>query len=132
MCFGGAPATISTPNYGMYDMLAQRQMDALRANQDGPARLKQLELNQALRTQEAVLTQLRDTRISAANDTAAHAARLAALIGTPPPEKTAQAPVLASDRAGQSRPTGKRGLRIDARPGPASAGVGTGLNIPGA
>lgn len=131
MCFGGAPATINMPNTGMYDLLAQQQIDAISANQGGTAQLKQLELNQSLRTQGAVATQLRDARIAAANDTSASAARLAALIGAPPPEKTAQAPVLASDRAGQSRPSGKRGMRID-RPAPAAASPGAGLNITGA
>lgn len=130
MCFGGAPATINMPNMGMYDLLAQQQIDAIRSSQSGTVGLKQLELNQALRSQEGVLQQLRDTKIAAANDTAANAARMAALIGTPPPEKTAQAPVLGSDRAGQARPAGKRGLRID-RPTPTADASGSGLNIPG-
>jgi hypothetical protein len=53
---------------------------------------------------------------------------MAALIGTPPPDKAAMAPVLGSDRAEMSRPAGKRGLRID-RATPTTAGAGTGLNI---
>lgn len=131
MCFGGgggSPATIVMPDTGAYDRLAQMQMDAMRQAQDSAAKLKQAELNQAMSDQQAVLSQLRDVKTARANETAANAARMAALIGTPPPEKTAKAPVVGSDRAEMSRPSGKRGLRID-RATATTAGVGTGLNI---
>lgn len=130
MCFGGggSPATITMPDTGAYDRMAQMQFDAMRQAQDGAARLKQAELNQAVADQQAVLTQLRDVTTRRANDTAANAARMAALIGTPPPEKAATAPVVGSDRAEKNRATGKRGLRID-RATASSAGAGTGLNI---
>jgi hypothetical protein len=116
------------PDTGAYDRLAQMQMDAMRQSQDGAIKVKQGELNQALTAQQESLAQLRDVKTARANDTAANAARMAALIGTPPPDKAAMAPVLGSDRAEMSRPAGKRGLRID-RATPTTAGAGTGLNI---
>jgi len=130
MCFGGggSPATITMPDTGAYDRMAQLQLDAMQRVQDGAAKLKQGELNQALTVQQGVAAQLRDITTQRANDTAANAARLAALLGAPPPEKTAQAPVLGSDRAERSRPAGKRGLRID-RSTAGSSAAGTGLNI---
>lgn len=130
MCFGGggSPATITMPDTGAYDRMAQMQFDAIRATQDGATKLKQAELNQVVTDQQAVLAQLRDVMTQRANDTAANAQRMAALIGAPPPEKAAKAPVVGSDRAAMGRPAGKRGLRID-RPAPAGAAAGTGLNI---
>lgn len=130
MCFGGggSPATITMPDTGAYDRMAQMQFDAIRQSQDGAARLKQAELNQAVSAQQEVLAQLRDVTTRRANDTAANAARMAALIGTPPPEKTATAPVIGSDRAEKSQAAGKRGLRIDRATASTSA-AGSGLNI---
>lgn len=130
MCFGGggSPATITMPDTGAYDRMAQTQFDAMRAAQDGEVKLKQAELNQALATQQDTLAQLRDVKTARANDTAANAARMAALLGPPPPEKSAQAPVLGSDRAERSRPAGKRGMRID-RETVSTTAAGTGLNI---
>jgi hypothetical protein len=128
MCSGGKAATITMPDTGAYDRMAQLQMDAMRQQQQGAAALQQAELNTAIRAQEGVLTELRDFNVQRANDTAANAARLAALIGTPPPEKSAKAPVVGSNRAGMSKSKGKAGLRID-RPTATSQASGTGLNI---
>ncbi|MEB3332172.1 MAG: hypothetical protein VKI83_06740, partial [Synechococcaceae cyanobacterium] len=89
------------------------QMDAMRQQQDGQAAIKQAQLNQALRAQEAALAEVRDFKVQRANDTAANAARLAALIGTPPPEKAASAPVIGSSRNANPRPKGRASLRID-------------------
>lgn len=131
MCSGGgSPAVITMPDTGAYDRMAQMQFDAIRATQDGAARLKQQELNQVVAEQQVVLGQLRDVMTQRANDTAANAARMAALLGAPPPEKAAKAPVVGSDRAGNARPAGKRGLRID-RPTANKASAGSGLNITG-
>lgn len=133
MCFGGSPppATIVQPDTGAYDRLAQQQFDAMRMAQDNAVQLKQGELNRAVVNQQQVLSQLREAKTAAANDTAANAARMAALIGAPPPEKSAKAPVMGSDRAAQSRPAGKRGLRIDRQTVPDTVATGAGLNIPG-
>ena len=128
MCSGGKGATINMPDTGAYDRMANMQIDLMRQQQQGAASLKQSELSQAIQAQQGVLTELRDFSIQRATDTAANAARLAALIGTPPPEKTATAPVVGSDRAGMTKPKGKAGLRID-RPAATSQASGTGLNI---
>ena len=128
MCSGGKGATINMPDTGAYDRMANMQIDLMRQQQQGAASLKQSELSQAIQAQQGVLTELRDFSIQRANDTAANAARLAALIGTPPPEKTAKAPVVGADRAGMAKPKGKSGLRID-RPTATSQASGTGLNI---
>lgn len=129
MCSGGGSrATITMPDTGAYDRMANLQLEAIRSSQDGAAKLKQQELNQALAAQQQVLTDLRDVRTRRANDVAANAARMAALMGAPPPEKAASAPVVGADRAGQARVQGKKGLRID-RAVASTAGAGTGLNI---
>jgi hypothetical protein len=130
MCFGGGGggATITMPNTRAYDRMLNAQLDAMRMAQDGPVKLKQQELTAALDRQQQVLTELRDLKLQRANDTSANAERLAALIGTPPPDKTATAPVIGSDRAGVSKPQGKRGMRVD-RAVPSSSAAGTGLNI---
>jgi hypothetical protein len=131
MCSGGSPATITMPDTGAYDRMAQLQMNAMRQQQDGVVMLKQMELNQALRGQEQSLMEMRDFRTERANDTAANAQRMAALIGTPPPEKTAKAPVVGTDRENMVKAKGKKGLRIDRvdRAVATSEGTGTGLNI---
>ena len=53
--------------------------------------------------------------------------RLATLIGAPPPEKSAKAPVVAGERGIQTK-KGKGALRIERRLA-AAAGQGSGLNI---
>lgn len=128
MCSGGKAATINMPDTGAYDRMANMQIDLMRQQQQGAASLKQSEFSQAIQQQQGVLTELRDFNLQRANDTAANAARLAALIGTPPPEKSAKAPVVGSNRAGMAKSKGKAGLRID-RPTATSQATGTGLNI---
>ncbi len=127
----GKAATITMPDTGAYDRMAQMQMDVMRQQQDGVAMLKQMELGQALRGQEQSLMEMRDFRTERANDTAANAQRMAALIGAPPPEKTAKAPVVGTDRENMVKAKGKKGLRIDRvdRAAATSEGAGTGLNI---
>lgn len=128
MCSGGKAATINMPDTGAYDRMANMQIDLMRQQQQGAASLKQAELNQAIAAQQGALSELRDFNVQRANDTAANAARLAALIGTPPPEKAAKAPVIGSNRDGMTKPKGKAGLRID-RSASTSQASGTGLNI---
>ena len=125
---GGSPAVINMPDTRGYDRMADLQIQAIRDQSNSVANIKQQELNAALQGQQQVMQELRDYRVQRANDTAANAARMAALIGTPPPEKTAAAPVVGSERAGMVRAQGKRNLRID-RPNPTSQATGTGLNI---
>jgi hypothetical protein len=129
MCGGGSPrSVINMPNTGAYDQMAQAQFDAMKLAQDGTVALKQMQLNQTLTQQQETLSNLRDVRVQRANDTAANASRMAALLGPPPPEKAATAPTVGSNRSTMTRPSGKRGMRID-RTTTASSSAGTGLNI---
>jgi hypothetical protein len=129
MCFGGggSPATITMPDTRAYDRLAQAQMDAIRQTQDTGVSVKQSELNKVISDQQMALSELRDIKTQRANETSANAARLAALIGTPPPEKAAEAPVIGSGREGVARAKGKKSLRIDRAQRKNTAGIG--LNI---
>lgn len=129
MCSGGgSPATITMPDTGAYDRMAQMQFSAIQSAQEGAVKLKQAELNQALTAQNDVLAELKQLKVQNANDVAANAARMAALLGAPPPDKTAQAPVIGSDRASMNPAAGKKGLRIDTAKAAAN-GAGSGLNI---
>jgi hypothetical protein len=125
---GGSRATIYAPDTGAYDKLAQQQLDLLRQQQDSGILLKQSALSAAIREQQDVTTKLRDVSTERASNTNAYAARLAALIGSPPPEKAATAPVVGDNRSGQSKAQGKKGLRIE-RTSKASSSAGSGLNI---
>lgn len=131
MCSSAPPAVITMPDTRAYDRMADLQIAAMQEQQQGAAMLKQAELNQALRSQEQSLAELRDYKVQRANDTAANAARMAAIIGAPPPEPTAKAPVVGTDRENMVKPKGKQGLRIDrvGRSAPTSQAKGTGLNI---
>lgn len=129
MCGGGSPRSVITmPDMGAYDRMANAQFEAMRMAQDGAVALKQMQLNQTLAQQQETLSSLRDVRVQRANDTAANASRLAALLGPPPPEKAASAPTVGSNRDAMARPSGKRGMRID-RITTASSSAGIGLNI---
>jgi hypothetical protein len=133
MCFGSPPpATIVTPDTRAYDRMADLQIAAMQQQQQGEMMIKQLELNQAIERQKQTLTEVRDFKVERANDTAANAQRMAALIGAPPPEPTAKAPVVGGDRAGMAKSKGKKSLRIDrvdSRPAATTQAAGTGLNI---
>ena len=139
MCGGGGQAaTITMPDTGAYDRMADMQMQAMRDQQTGTMALKQQELNQALSGQQAAMSDFKDYRIQMANDqqikandTSANAARINAILGAPPPEKTAQAPVVGSERDGVQSRKGKKELRIDrvGQATPSKQAAGAGLNI---
>lgn len=140
MCFGGggSPATIVMPDTRAYDRQAELQMQAMRETQNMGVALKQMELNRALSSQQDVLTQLRDFKIEQADreqfkaeETSANAARINAILGAPPPEPSAKAPVVGSDREGLVKAKGKKRLRIDRveRAVATTQGSGAGLNI---
>lgn len=135
MCFGGRgggnPATIVMPDTSAYDRQADMQIELMRQQQQGDLMIKQMELGQAMERQKGVLTEARDFKVERANDTSANAARMAALIGPPPPEPVAKAPVIGTDRENQVKAKGKRSLRIDRvdRSKAATQASGTGLNI---
>lgn len=141
MCFGGgggSPATIVMPDTRSYDRQAELQMQAMRDSQEMGLALKQMELNRALSSQQQVLTELRDFKIEQADkeqfkaeETSGNAARINAILGAPPPQPSAKAPVVGSDREGLVKARGKKGLRIDRvdRATATSQGSGAGLNI---
>lgn len=129
MCMGGgSAATITVPKTESYDAQADLQIAAMQQTQNSTAMLKQGELNQALAAQQQTLKDARDFKIQQAEDTRANAARMANLIGAPPPEKTAQAPVVGRDRdRSQGKVKGRNSLKI--RKSKSSAqGQGAGLN----
>lgn len=130
MCLGGsAPrATITMPDMGAFDRMADQQMAALRQQQESSTMLMQERLNQATLNQQGTMQQLLAAQEQRASQTAADAARMAALIGAPTPEPAAKAPVLGSSRQGMTSPQGKTTLRIEPK---AASGnkAGTGLNI---
>ena len=129
MCFGGggSRATITMPDTRAYDRMFDMQKSAIESQMNSGLQLKQQELQSTLKNQEKLHQQSLDLKQQLANDTSAQAARMAALIGAPPPEKTATAPVTGNARTGATR-KGKSGLRIE-RQTASSAGVGAGLNI---
>jgi hypothetical protein len=125
---GGSAATITVPQTNAYDAQADLQIAAMQQTQNSTAMLKQTELNTALAAQQKVLTDTRDFKIEQANDVRANAARMANLIGAPPPEKTAQAPIVGRDKdSSQGKPKGKNSLKIT-KSKSTSQGKGAGLN----
>lgn len=129
MCSGGKAATITMPDTRAYDRQADLQIAAMQQQQQGEMMLKQMQLGQALQSRERVLMETRDFKTERANDTAANAQRMAMLLGAPPPEKSAKAPVVGSDRAAMVKTKGKRALRIDRQTTAPAQASGTGLNI---
>ena len=127
MCGGGKAATITQPDYNAYNKQFDLQKAAIDQSINSGAQQMQHDLNKSmLAKQDALAAQLEQKKILAEN-TNAQAMRMAALIGAPPPEKSADAPVVAGDR-GITTKKGKSALRI----GLASTsrmGQGTGLNI---
>jgi hypothetical protein len=129
MCSGGgSPATIYAPDTGAYDQIAQKQLDLIKSAQSNEVLGKQDQLNATILQQQDTLSKLRDVSTARASDTSAYAARLSALLGAPAPDKAAKAPVVGNDRAGQSRATGKKSLRIE-RSMETYQGAGSGLSI---
>jgi hypothetical protein len=116
------------PDMGAFDRMADQQMAALRQQQESSTMLMQERLNQATLNQQGTMQQLLAAQEQRASQTAADAARMAALIGAPTPEPAAKAPVLGSSRQGMTSPQGKTTLRIEPK---AASGnkAGTGLNL---
>lgn len=113
MCAGAPRSTITAPDTRAYDRMASMQLEAMRSVQGGAVTAKQRELDRVLSLQQQTAQRAERQAVARANDTAANAARLAALIGTPPPEKTAKAPAVGSRRSSAAASVGRRALRID-------------------
>jgi len=126
---GGSRATIYAPDTRAYDALASQQLALMQQAQSSDVLAKQGQLDALVRDRIGLQTQEQAVATTRANHTTAQAARLAALVGAPPPEKPAAAPVIGSGRSGEKRPTGKQALRIDRAAGMVAAGPGAGLNI---
>lgn len=133
MCNGGsAPrSTIAVPDYEAYDRMAERQMALMETRQNRKTLKKQGALDQAIANQQQALSELLNAEQQRAQQTAADAQRMAALIGTPPPEPTAKAPVIGDSRTGMAPGDGKKSLRINRKSSTSTAARGAGLNIGG-
>jgi len=100
----------------------------MQATQNSDAMIKQGELSTALAAQQQLLSDTKDFKIEQAKDVRANAARMANLIGAPPPDKTAQAPVVGRDRdSSKGKPKGRNSLKVRKNKS-TSQGKGTGLN----
>tara|TARA_R100000781_G_scaffold110636_1_gene76218 strand:- start:7372 stop:7779 length:408 start_codon:yes stop_codon:yes gene_type:complete len=130
MCFGGGGgrATITQPDYNAYNQQFQLQKDAINRTLDNNTRSIQAELNTALRSKKSVLEELTTSQRSLAENTNAQAMRLAQVIGPPPPEKHADAPVIGAKARGLVGKKGKSALRIG-RGSSTKSGAGAGANL---
>jgi small-conductance mechanosensitive channel len=126
MCFGGGSrATITKPDYNAYDKQFELQKEAIQTSMSNELKLKQQELQTSLGDKADIQRKLNEQIRLQAENTNAQAMRLAQVIGPPPPEKSAQAPVIGSKR----KKLGKQGLRIRRGVAPTSSASGAGLNI---
>ena len=126
---GGSRSTITMPDTRAHDAMASQQLGLMQQAQSSDVLAKQGQLDALVRNRIALQTQEQAIATTRANNTTGQEARLAALVGAPPPEKPAAAPGIGSDRTGQKRPTGKQALRIDRAAATTAAGPGAGLNI---
>jgi len=128
MCMGGGSAgTITKPDYNAYDKQFQLQKAAIDSQMNNDTRLMQGELQAALRDQQAERQTILDDRMLAVENANEEARRLMTLIGTPPPEATAQAPDIGARERGINTRKGKSSLRIGRSA--TSSAQGAGLNI---
>ena len=128
MCMGGGQAaTITAPDQGAYQRQFDLQRSAIEQKINGQTNVLQSQLTAALRGNETIAQKSADAKRQIAENTSAQAMRMAALIGTPPPEKAAEAPVVGRNR-GTLTSKGKGALRIE-RAVASSSGQGAGLNI---
>ena len=136
MCMGGGGGgggVITMPDTGAYDRQFNRQLQAMQMAQSSELTSFQSQLDSAVMAQQDLLTDLRDLREERAEDIAsveAEARRMSNIIGAPPPEASAKAPVIgdARNRPKTQKAKGKRGLRIE-RSVAKKAGIGAGLQI---
>ena len=132
MCFGGGGGgTITKPDYRAYDQQFELQKAAIDSQMQNASMAMQEQLNASLKEQTAVREDIRDFQVARAEDNARleeEAQRLSVLMGTPPPEPTAQAPVIGARDRKINTKKGKSALRISQKVA-TSTGQGTGLNI---
>ena len=132
MCMGGGGnrGTIVQPDYGAYEQQFQLQKDAIDAQMSNGTMLLQQELQSSLQLQNNARAEIAEAKVAKADSQRAlqeQATRLATLLGPPPPEETAQAPVVGARERGLSDRKGKKSLRIGKTA--TSSAQGIGLNI---
>ena len=128
MCSGGGgAATITTPDYAAYNRQFDLQKSAIDQAMNSGSQLMQQQLNTAVSSKQQALSASVEQRKILAENTNAQAMRMAALIGTPPPEKSATAPEVGSARGIETK-KGKSALRIGLD-STSRMGQGAGLNI---
>lgn len=127
---GGGGGTIYQPDYNAYDKQFELQRSAIESQMNNSSMAIQQQLQGALESQAATRQRINDERISAAESASAlneEAMRLSTLIGTPPPEKTAEAPAVGARERSLNTRKGRKALRIGRTA--TSSSQGTGLNI---
>ena len=122
------------PDTGAYDRMYDRQLQMMQMSQNSELNTLQTELDTAVMGQQDLLTDLRDLRVENAESVAsveAEARRMSNIIGAPPPEPSAKAPVIGSARKKPKTQakSGKRGLRIARQTADPADSVGYNLNI---
>ncbi len=131
MCGGGGQrATIYQPDYNAYDKQFSLRRAAIESQMNNGTMAMQQKLQSALRDQQSVQSRISEEKNAAAEDASAlnqQAMRLSTLIGTPPPEKSAQSPEVGARERGLKTTKGRKALRIGRTAN--SSGQGTGLNI---
>ena len=137
MCGGrqAAPATIVMPNTQAYDREFDLQRSAIEQQMQGQTQLMQAQLQQSMKSKEDLLQQLKDYKVEEAQSAERleeQAQRMSVLIGPPPPEESAKAPLVGPERnaaeTGGTKRKGKSQLRIG-RTTATTSGKGAGLNI---
>jgi hypothetical protein len=130
MCSGGGGGgTITVPDYGAYNNQFQLQKSAIESAMNNGTRMMQSELTASLRKQEAAYERLTDQAKLQAENTNAQAMRMMTLIGTPEPEKSAEAPKVGASARGLKTDKGKGALRIARETAGVANKGGSGLNI---
>lgn len=131
---GGSPATITMPDYSAFNQQFELQKSVIDQGMNSGAQQLQQQLVASSKEQQKLLQQELELKKANAEDAGkaqskvdAQAMRMAALIGPPPPEKSATAPVVASERGMQTK-KGKSALRIGLD-STSRMGQGAGLNI---
>jgi hypothetical protein len=141
------------PDTRAYDREFELQKAAMDQQISGQSQLMQMQLNSAFQRKQDLLGQIRDMKLAQADasrdalmksqtkaqegqlvvlkeELAMEKARqMSVLVGAPPPEKSASAPVISPERKNtETARKGKTSLRID-RPTATSSARGVGLSI---
>jgi hypothetical protein len=134
MCMGGgggSRGTIMMPDTSAYDRQFEMQKAAIDSQMNNTAMLMQNQLQGALQDQNLLRQQIAEAKVTQADNQKAleeEAKRMSVLVGAPPPEPTAQAPIVGTRERNVNTRKGKSALRIG-RKVANSSGQGTGLNI---